>query len=158
VYRSLVLGSFLLGTSWWDSAGAVVLLTGIVTIGAGLLPLALRPWVENKIRRSQREEESLEDWQGEARALCVELEDQLARYQVGSLFSQPTIVTAAWETGGLRRKTALVTTFGPTQQLKESGTAVLHAIDLLHRRAVPLLRIRNDHPERVVSQFGRATG
>jgi hypothetical protein len=123
-------------------------LTGVVTVSAVAVPLALRPWSDNRTRRTKRQEEKRERWEEDARALSVELEAQLEKYQVGSLFSQSTLVMAPWEPlGGLRTRAAVILRFAPTDAVRKVGVELLEKIDLLHHNAFALLTLRRNHPD-----------
>lgn len=153
----------LAASDWWDSTGALVLLTGTVTICATAIPLALRPWSENRIRRAERQEDRLDRWDENARALSVELETMLEKYVVSSLFDQTTLVMMPWEAGGLRTRAALILRFAPTATLRKLGVHLFHDIDLLHHRAFRLVMLRRDHPDdprltKAVEGYGETHG
>ena len=86
----------MLAAGWWSSPGALVFLTGIVTLPAGGVPLLLRPWMEGRLEGRRR----VQEWRGEARALCVDLEEHLLRMERSTLFNMPTPVISTWEYGG----------------------------------------------------------
>src|SRR5947207_2063773 len=104
--------------SWWDSPGAAIVLTGIVTVAAVAIPTVLRPWVEGRVHRQQHQEDATDHWFDEARGLCIELEVLLEKCEMGTLLASPgTSATLATWDHSLRRRTALVTRFGPTALL-----------------------------------------
>jgi len=152
----------MIAESWWSTAGALILLTGIVAVSSTLVTLLLRPWSANRIRNAKRQERTQDAWINEAQQMSVELEGLLIKYRVDILFSQATSITmTSWEVGGLRTRAALVLRFGPTNELKQAGIDLLNAIDMLHRHAESLLITKRDKPHKldeVREDYGRFLG
>jgi len=128
-----------LAAGWWSSPGALVFLTGIVTLSAAGVPLLLRPWMEGRLEGRRR----VQEWRGEARALCVDLEEHLLRMERSTLLNMPTPVISTWEYGGLRRQTRAVVRFGP-EDLRPVGFALLEAMNHLQREAIALCGLPRD--------------
>jgi hypothetical protein len=144
-------GGVIADGSWLDTSGAVIMLTGLVTVSATAIPLALRPWMENRIREANRREEAEQGWLNDAQVLSVELESLLEKYGVGSLFDQPSLVTAPWN-GGMRTRAALVLKFSPDEGRRRIGVELLTAVDLMHNRAMSLLQLRQRGNEATVAR------
>jgi len=107
-----------LALSWWDTNGAVVLLTGVVSVLSLSIGLLLRPLVETRIRRHERTERAYEA----ARELAADLSRVLPAF---SGFGGKVLLGAArtWQED-LERRINLAKYFGPDEDLRKAAASV----------------------------------
>ncbi len=130
----------MLAASWWNSTGAVVVLTGAVAVGTQIASNFLRPWLE----RGRESRARLADWRDSVKELCIDGEEQLKRMDRETFIGSPgaSVALSTWD-HGMRRTTRLLARFAP-DDLRPLGDAVLTTMETLHVRALDLVFLKRD--------------
>lgn len=148
-------------TSWWDSSGAVVLLTGLVSTITFWIGFVARPRTEARIRREAQREAEAAEWIKFGRDLTADLEymleETLSRHAIERDGSAPA--RAEWNEG-FRRRVTLLSQFAHDPQIKAAAKQTRLRYVMVIRTAFAHENFPKTDPkyEEIVRRFERRWG
>lgn len=122
---------------WWDTTGAAVLLTGAVSTVTLVIGFVARPWVEGRVKETDRKQARRERSIEQGVDLAAELHQHLyGGFATGFLRQQGMgeASVRAWS-GDLRRRTTLLTLFSPVPDLQQAAKGLAERFDALSGKA-----------------------